>query len=88
MLLRWYQIVRKQYHRVLLNHVEEPFEYDDASGPNAWTHKRYRKILELRQNALNEARKQWADYVLVRLYCVKMITNKFILTKQLLTNIL
>ena len=77
MLLTWYQVVRNQYHQILLNHVEEPFEYDDASGTNAWTHKRYRKILELRQNALNEARKQWADYILVS--WVKMIKNKFIM---------
>ena len=65
MLSRWSTNVRHLYHRVVLKHEEEPYEYDDASGPNTWSQKRHRKVLELRNNALKEARQQWADYILV-----------------------
>jgi len=56
------------YHRVQVLHEEEPVVYSDAKGPNHFTDERYLRLLQLRQNALREARNQWADYLMVSLY--------------------
>lgn len=53
------------YHKVILNHQQEPTTYEGAKGPNQWTTDRYQNLLRLKQNALVEARRQWADYIFV-----------------------
>lgn len=65
MLDEWTTNVRHMYHRVILQHEQEPIVYSDADGPNHFTEQRFLKLLQLRQNALQEARNQWADYILV-----------------------
>lgn len=54
------------YHRIIMKHEAEPITYSDASGPNDYSEQRYLKLFQLRQNAIEEARVQWADYLLVR----------------------
>ncbi|XP_057289831.1 procollagen galactosyltransferase 1-A-like [Hydractinia symbiolongicarpus] len=61
----WTQNVKHLYHRIILKHEEQPHVYEDARGPNQWTMSRYVNLLKLRQNVLDEARNQWADYLLV-----------------------
>lgn len=56
------------YHRITVKHEEYPKFYSDETGPNDWPLSRYMKLLQLRQNALEEARAQWADYLLVCFY--------------------
>ena len=65
MLSAWTTNVRHMYHRVILLHEKEPIVYSDANGPNHFTEQRFLKLMQLRQNALQEARNQWADYILV-----------------------
>ena len=40
-------------------------EYDDTDTVLSWSAKRYTHILQLRQQALDKARKMWVDYVLM-----------------------
>jgi len=63
-LFTWSENVKILYHSIKLLHESEPFEYADTVGPNVWSENRYLKVLKLRQNALEEARKQWANYIL------------------------
>jgi len=43
--------------------------YPDASGPLHWSKMRFDNMLRLRQEALNTARKSWADFLLVCEIC-------------------
>ena len=65
MLKEWAKKVKPLYHRVLINVTEQPESYDGAEGPLHWTDERYGHIMELRQKALDAARKQWADFLFV-----------------------
>eukprot|EP00111_Clytia_hemisphaerica_P009761 TCONS_00028618-protein len=59
----WKENVEKGYHNIILRHEAQPKNYSNAKGPNQWTSERYHNLLKLKQNALDEARKQWADYI-------------------------
>lgn len=63
LLKTWKENVESKYHKVVLKHEYEPKSYKNAKGPNHWTSERYNNLLRLKQNALEEARKQWADFV-------------------------
>ena len=63
----WSQNVKQLYHRVLINVSDTPSHYENSVGPGEWTETRYRQMMYLRQRALDSARKQWADYLFVRL---------------------
>lgn len=63
-LFTWSENVKILYHSIKLLHESEPFEYADTIGPNVWSENRYLKVLKLRQNALEEAKKLWANYIL------------------------
>lgn len=43
-----------------------PSSYPDELGPKHWSNKRYENLMKLKQEALTYARKQRADYILVR----------------------
>lgn len=62
-LQEWGQNVKGLYHRVLVNVTSTPTKYEDASSPGEWSDSRYRQMINLRQRALDVARKQWADYL-------------------------
>ncbi|XP_070531927.1 procollagen galactosyltransferase 2-like [Ptychodera flava] len=62
-LQEWVSHVRHMYHRVDVHFSEEPSEYESEKGPNDWPAERLRHLLDLRQKALDEARKQWADFI-------------------------
>lgn len=67
-LQKWKENMQRYYHRIILKHEAEPILYKDSISPNQWTEERYLKVLQLRQNALQEARNQWADYILVSIF--------------------
>lgn len=78
LLREWSRNVKPLYHRVLVNITENPKSYPDSDGPMHWTDERYGIIMELRQKALDAARKQWADYLFVSffilLYCGERVS--------------
>lgn len=39
--------------------------YDDNGAPFSWSEEHMKRVLELRQAALDEARRSWADFLLV-----------------------
>lgn len=41
--------------------------YAGELGPKHWPNSRYQYVMKLKQDALNFARKHWADYILVGL---------------------
>lgn len=43
-----------------------PRWYPDEEGPKHWSPSRYEHVMKLRQAALESARANWADYLLVR----------------------
>lgn len=54
------------YKNVIFNSNSNERRYTDAESPNEWTVSRYKHMARLRQNALDEARTQGTDYLLVR----------------------
>ncbi|KAF5289156.1 hypothetical protein FQR65_LT02046 [Abscondita terminalis] len=59
----WIEKVHNQYHSISTNFVHNK-AYDDEIGPAHWSHMRYNNVISLREEALNYARKIWADYLL------------------------
>lgn len=43
-------------------------------GPKHWPNTRYEYVMKLKQAALNFARKRWADYILVHLKIISVLT--------------
>lgn len=41
-------------------------EYPGQQSPIEWTKQRFYQVIKLRQEALDTARKYWADYLLVQ----------------------
>ena len=60
----WVNHVRSLYHQVDFTNTSK-YDIDDASTPYEWSDKRYYNIIYLRQYALYEARRVWADYLMV-----------------------
>ena len=61
--------------------------YVDSNGPNDWSPSRYHHVLELRQNALDEAKRQNADFLFVSLFELRstlVVSNYFIFIGGLL----
>ena len=50
---------------MLINVSDTPSDYEDTTGPAQWSESRYKQMMYLRQKALDSARKQWADYLIV-----------------------
>ncbi|XP_031561834.1 procollagen galactosyltransferase 2-like isoform X2 [Actinia tenebrosa] len=64
-LKEWANNVAPLYHRVLINATDSPTMYSDASFVSEWSELRYQQVASLRQQALDAAREQWADYLFV-----------------------
>ncbi|XP_033643048.1 procollagen galactosyltransferase 1-like [Asterias rubens] len=62
-LLDWVNKTKSLYHNVHIEVNEEPQAYDWESGPIDWPEERFLHLIQLRQTALQEARRQWADYL-------------------------
>ncbi|XP_033732543.1 procollagen galactosyltransferase 1-like isoform X2 [Pecten maximus] len=62
MLKQWLAVVEDEYHSVDVNY-EYDEEYADERGPCDWSDDRFTNVIKLRQAALDNARKIWADYV-------------------------
>ncbi|KAM8933898.1 inactive glycosyltransferase 25 family member 3 [Pelodytes ibericus] len=63
-LQEWLQGVRTLYHSVEYTAQETPRWYPEETGPKQWPKERYEKVMKLRQEALNYALKNKADYIL------------------------
>ena len=57
--------MRHLYHGVDIDTTNIEEDYSDQEGPNHWTPSRFKQIVALRQQALDEARRRWADYIFV-----------------------
>ena len=65
MLHAWVDKVRLLYHGIDINTTNIKEAYEDAEGPNHWSTMRFKRLVDLRQEALDEARRLWADYIFV-----------------------
>ncbi|XP_028394615.1 procollagen galactosyltransferase 1-like [Dendronephthya gigantea] len=70
----WVQNVRDLYHGIDIDTTNIEEKYSDAEGVNHWSEMRFKHLIKLRQEALDEARRHWADYIFF-LDCDIYITN-------------
>jgi collagen beta-1,O-galactosyltransferase len=68
MLHAWVEKVRPLYHGIDINTTNIDEKYADAVAANHWSLLRFKHMINLRQAALDEARKTWADYIFVSCY--------------------
>nr|CAB3232784.1 procollagen galactosyltransferase 1 [Phallusia mammillata] len=64
MLEKWVNSVKSLYHDVQLEEVETQWFYDNQQSNLDWTKERHKRMLMLRQEAIDKARQAWSDYVL------------------------
>ncbi|RUS76958.1 hypothetical protein EGW08_015278 [Elysia chlorotica] len=62
-LKEWLTAVSSLYHSVEVKIDEKKRGYTDESSPLHWSEKRMHNVMKKRQNALEYARKIWADYI-------------------------
>jgi collagen beta-1,O-galactosyltransferase len=67
----WVENVRPLYHGIDINTTNIDDKYVDADSANHWSTMRFKRLIDLRQAALDEARKLWADYIFVS--CVLLV---------------
>lgn len=67
----WVRSVKDSYHSIFTELVDIDTNYPQEIGPGHWTDERFNNIINLRETSLNNARKMWADYYLVR--CVDFL---------------
>lgn len=72
----WVQNVRDLYHGIDIDTTNIEEKYSDAEGANHWSEMRFKRLIELRQAALDEARRVWADYIFVS--CVMIVKTNLI----------
>ncbi|KAK9880917.1 hypothetical protein WA026_013250 [Henosepilachna vigintioctopunctata] len=58
----WISSVQHLYHSIITDFDEKPNLYVGEDGPGHWTEERFRNVIDMRESALNHARKIWADY--------------------------
>lgn len=63
-LRQWISSVKDNYHSINTEFIEDGAQYSGEYGPAHWTTDRFNHIINLRESALNFARKFWADYLL------------------------
>lgn len=61
----WLSEHQDYYHSVDFQHEDLPETFSDGPGVFEWSASHFRHIMNLKETALNAARKMWADYVLV-----------------------
>lgn len=59
----WSKNVKDSYHKITVSSNDGLKTYNDASTVNHWSPLRYQQMMILRQNALDKARREWADYL-------------------------
>eukprot|EP00058_Branchiostoma_floridae_P008205 XP_002593693.1 hypothetical protein BRAFLDRAFT_107673 [Branchiostoma floridae] len=70
----WLDGVGHLYHHVDFYHKDAPNYFPDEEGANHWSGTRLRHVIKLRQQALEYARKRWADFM----FCMdadNLVTN-------------
>ncbi|XP_078686961.1 procollagen galactosyltransferase 1-A-like isoform X1 [Branchiostoma floridae x Branchiostoma belcheri] len=70
----WLDAVGHLYHHVDYYHQDSPNYFPDEEGANHWSETRLRHVIKLRQQALEYARKRWADFMLF-LDADNLVTN-------------
>lgn len=65
----WITSVSNKYHDINAETCCKG-KFPDETGPGHWTKERFDHIIDLRESALDYARRTWADYVLVGLESV------------------
>ncbi|XP_071948001.1 procollagen galactosyltransferase 2-like isoform X2 [Antedon mediterranea] len=63
MLKEWVSRAQHLYHVVDYKYDDSVSKYQDEAGPFDWPEERFTHIINLRQAALEEARRQWAQYM-------------------------
>ncbi|CAG9862154.1 unnamed protein product [Phyllotreta striolata] len=71
---QWISSVKDKYHSINTEFIEDGVQYPDEQGPAHWTNERFDNIINLRETALNYARRLWADYLLT-IDCDVFLTN-------------
>ena len=61
----WAVNVKPLYHGIDIVTKNIAQRYSDASGPNHWSADRLKHIIKLREAALVEAGRRWADFIFV-----------------------
>ncbi|XP_033127179.1 procollagen galactosyltransferase 2-like isoform X2 [Anneissia japonica] len=62
-LKEWVSRAKHLYHAVDLKYEDSVKRYANEEGPFDWTEERFLHLINLRQTALEEARRQWANYL-------------------------
>lgn len=57
--------IQDRYHAIYAESRGEEYPYFDEEGPGHWTRERFDYIMRSREEALNFARRIWADYTWV-----------------------
>ena len=65
MLQEWVAQARKYYHTISFEYKTYPQRYTKESGPMDWPEPRFEHLISLRQQALEQARNLWADFMFV-----------------------
>ena len=78
MLKEWVAQARPHYHNIDFDSKLYPQRYLSEKGPMDWPEERFKHIISLRQEALEEARKRGADFYFVsKLYIIILLPNTF-----------
>lgn len=64
-LKEWIKHANLMYRKIKIVANSSEKVYSDASGPNEWSPARYKRLAVLRQLALEYAREQGVDYLMV-----------------------
>ncbi|RZC38505.1 glycosyltransferase 25 family member, partial [Asbolus verrucosus] len=71
---KWIAAVKDQYHMISREFTVNDEINPEEKGPAHWTKERFNHVINLRESALNFARKVWADYFLA-IDCDVFLTN-------------
>lgn len=71
----WVSSVSGLYHSLVADIQDSGNGFPDETGPAHWSISRFNHVINLREKALNTARKNWADFILF-LDCDVFLTNK------------
>nr|XP_033817853.1 inactive glycosyltransferase 25 family member 3 [Geotrypetes seraphini] len=63
-LQQWFLAMQRHYRSIEWGAEDEPISYSEELGPKHWPRERYEHVLNLKQAALNFARRQLSDYIL------------------------
>lgn len=69
----WVKNVRFLYHGIDINTTNINDSYSDSVTVNHWSPLRFKRLIHLRQTALEEARRLWADYIFVSIVSFKVL---------------